>query len=503
MAEPILVQCPHCDSQMKIRNAAIIGKKAPCPKCGERFLVQPTAGDDEFDFGATNEDYGEDEYAVDDGGGSDDIPSTPRLKRSGSSKSKSSSKSKKRKRQSDWQRPAMMGGTILAALLVIAGLFWGVMKLFKGRPMGGPAPDLAWLPNDTQTLMQIRVADVMASSVMQKVLQDPAVAAALQKSTQETGFDLSNIERMSVSVPDMGSAPRAMGMMQPQNFSGVIILKSSVDASTWLSKLQQNPASPVESSEHASRTIHSVVRDGTRMGFSFIDGKTIVFGSEPELKKALDTGGQCGAAPRFSWVDGSSQILFVTAPSDPSVLDRSGAMFMMMNRPVGGSPQKRPSEEMSGMFGALNFSSDIEGIFGAKMNEAALARSTASTMQQEIRKGADEIAKTRKQAQGGFNPMTMMLGAGADGLLSRVEKALRGARGQSSGNVCQVSINLDGQIVDEAKSLISMAATMNAMKGPGGGSPLMPSPGPSGFGGSPPAVPVEQEAVAPAESPGN
>jgi len=40
MSEPVWIECPHCDSRLKLKNRNIVGKKVPCPKCKEPFRIE-------------------------------------------------------------------------------------------------------------------------------------------------------------------------------------------------------------------------------------------------------------------------------------------------------------------------------------------------------------------------------------------------------------------------------------------------------------------------------
>ncbi len=43
MPSPIRVECPHCFSTFKLKSASAIGKKVPCPKCSDPFVVKEMA----------------------------------------------------------------------------------------------------------------------------------------------------------------------------------------------------------------------------------------------------------------------------------------------------------------------------------------------------------------------------------------------------------------------------------------------------------------------------
>jgi hypothetical protein len=207
-----------------------------------------------------------------------------------------------------------------------------------------------------------------------------------------------------------------------------------------------------------------------------------VFGAEPVLKQTLDAGGNCTAASRFHFGDGNEHVLIAVAPSDTGLFDAGGDM-LPIEGPFGVQSQKRPSELFHGGYASLSFGSDITTGFGMMLKDSSLARNTAKDMQKDIRAQGTEMAKMRKEMGGGFNPMTLMLGAGADKLMGHVETGLKGARGSNSSGLCYVTMTFDGAIIDDSKSLISMAMAAGALNGLQGGPPAF---GASPFG-QPPA----------------
>lgn len=478
MSEPFTTQCPHCESQMRIKNANIIGKKAPCPKCGERFVVEPmdeTPPDDEFDFGGSSDDYGEDDYDSND-------DSTYRSSSTGKKEKSSKTKSKKRRKKSNSDASALMvkGLGILAAVVVAAAGIFAITRI--GGAARGPSPEMAWLPNDTQALFQIRVADLMASPVVKKITQEPAVAKAMQEAAAGSGVDLSNIDRVAVGFTDLSSAMQPGGGNGSVKFSGVITLKAPMNSASWVETMKAKAGTTLTTQDYSGRQLHLTQAGPASFGFCFIDDKTMVFGEESVMKQTLDAGGTCAAASRFHFGDSNEQVLIVVAPSDAGFFDQGGAMLPVTG-PFGGQSQKRPSELFSGGYASLSCGSDITTGIGMMLKDSSMARNTAREMQKDARAQGTEMAKMRKEMGGGFNPMTMMLGPSADKLMGHVEAALKGASGNSSGGLCYVTLTFDGDIIDDSKSLITMAMAAGAMNGLPGGPPGF---GASPFGGSPP-----------------
>src|SRR5579872_3926246 len=62
MPEASQIECPHCETKLKIKNPSLFGKKIRCPKCSEPFVAEaPPADEDEFaeNLGSLGDDFGE------------------------------------------------------------------------------------------------------------------------------------------------------------------------------------------------------------------------------------------------------------------------------------------------------------------------------------------------------------------------------------------------------------------------------------------------------------
>jgi predicted Zn finger-like uncharacterized protein len=63
---PPSASCPHCQAQLKLRNAALVGKKVKCPRCARPFTLHP-ADQDVLDIEEAEEvstDEGEEDWLV-------------------------------------------------------------------------------------------------------------------------------------------------------------------------------------------------------------------------------------------------------------------------------------------------------------------------------------------------------------------------------------------------------------------------------------------------------
>ncbi len=66
MSTPLAVSCPNCGAGLKLKSKTFVGKKVPCPKCKQPFVVEEPP---------------EDEFLEDDFGGGDDYPKKRKRRR--------------------------------------------------------------------------------------------------------------------------------------------------------------------------------------------------------------------------------------------------------------------------------------------------------------------------------------------------------------------------------------------------------------------------------------
>ncbi|MEW4526215.1 hypothetical protein [Maioricimonas sp. JC845] len=235
----ITVHCSHCGAGLKLKDRSKLGKKVACPKCKQPFVL--TASDD----------AGEDEW--------DDLGSMQSSGRALPPRPSSSSKPKPKKKASSdgsGQTGLLIGVGVLALLAIIGGGIWVAGSMLGGggngaapagdaavadaapgesdpaadgtasdpaaghggpasQPESAPAPnipesqmDLAWLPSDTELLFRLRPADLIATPVMQGLLEGSGETDPFAFFQQQTGVSPRDIEAVAVGMPGITDAIR-------------------------------------------------------------------------------------------------------------------------------------------------------------------------------------------------------------------------------------------------------------------------------------------------------
>lgn len=122
MSTPLSITCPHCATRLKLKDSSSVGKKVPCPKCKQPFVVEapPEPEEDEFEFG---EEVSEAEEAMDE----EPEPAAPAARRKPAKKSSRGS-----------NLPLIIGGSVVGVLL-LAGLGLYAAGVFSGAKDEPPA----------------------------------------------------------------------------------------------------------------------------------------------------------------------------------------------------------------------------------------------------------------------------------------------------------------------------------------------------------------------------
>jgi hypothetical protein len=209
MAGPISVQCPHCQSKLKLKAAPPEGKKVGCPKCKKPFPVKAPPkkkkADDE-DFLDALDDLSEDDYEPPEDENSEEqeeeAPVRRTRKSSSASTKKGAVKGKKGRSKKSSAGPmlAIIGGSV-AALLLLGGLVWFLMNLPGAKGISSASGEfIAFLPSDADVYFTARPADLIASPVLASLVQKPEGQKGLAEFEKAFGFPAQEIEHFFLAV---------------------------------------------------------------------------------------------------------------------------------------------------------------------------------------------------------------------------------------------------------------------------------------------------------------
>lgn len=383
MTGPLSVRCPKCRAKLKLKSSKAVGKEVPCPKCGEAFVIKlpkkrEPEPEPEDNFLEGLDEFGEEDYGApddtpddDDEDFSEDYGSpAPQPARRG----RSSSRRGDRKRSSqpiNWQLPAMIAG---GCLLVIA-LVVGVWSLTGGGGGGsqsasGNAINLAYLPPDHELVIRVRVADLWKAPMLQEFVSTPETAQGVESFREQVGLGPDDIESVTVGMSGLsemaayrkknqtpGQAPDMRQMQEMQKLQKTLVVVRSSKAFDVAKFESASPAN--KAAEHEGTTYYTTrgIMPGVGNAAFLPDSKTLVMGTETEVKAAIERGSSEERRAGFDFVDPEAHVLFAMVPKDPSMFnnDSSGTPAFLKSLTEGAADSK-----MVGMALGVTLASNID-----------------------------------------------------------------------------------------------------------------------------------------------
>jgi hypothetical protein len=423
MSTPLAVSCPNCGAGLKLKSKTFVGKKVPCPKCKQPFVVEEPP---------------EDEFLEDDFGGGDDYQEEEDEEEEELPRSKKASKGGKGKKKSKGGGGGsgivlMIGGAILGVGLLV-GVVYGAMSLLSG--MGGSSEWTAWMPEDTDVVVRVKPSELANSQFLKPVMDHPTLSKLANMPPAQAGGGNELVTALNLSVKDIDTITmggKDFAVYEPagnrqSNFIFVVRTKVAVDTA----KLDQ-AASVITKETYNDKTVYAVNNSNPKMLLHAAAPDTFVFGSDAVVRAAIDRKG-AGAGSRFKLTDSSAQLFVCAAPKDPSVFNKGNAAGSPFASPFGGGTKEA---QMNSMSFAISFNSDAN--MTMVMNSADSLNSQRQT--DEFKKALDML-KAQLDASGGMLDPTA-------GLKAHVKTMLDGATISVSGKTATVKMTLPGKIVSD------------------------------------------------------
>ena len=297
MASAFITTCSNCSARIELQDESLIGTEVRCPSCGKPFVV-PTLDEsnsadepDPIDDGGFyddpedkwDEDWNDDfEWGDDLGLDVESEPLSPPRPSKGTSTKKNRPRKRKRRKQRRKRIPpiafaAMVGGGILFSLLFGLGLY-SLLPLMQRTDV---ADRLMWLPNDTQTYVEVHVADIWEADVLRSVRSNEIGQEIKQKLTEFNNFEIHDFERIVVGSPTATDQT-------------IVVVYASRPISVEM-------LGPIKTTfTYAGKTLYESEATGD---VAFLANETtVVVGTKEMLQSAIDRKGVCTAAEEFAFL---------------------------------------------------------------------------------------------------------------------------------------------------------------------------------------------------------
>ncbi|MFN0052971.1 MAG: DUF1559 domain-containing protein [Planctomycetales bacterium] len=488
MSDAISVECPNCQARLKLKNRNAVGKKVPCPKCQQSFVVEaPPEEEDHLAFLNVDASEGAGEPIDDD----DESSATPVPSRRSAVRR---GKKGKPAPATNWKKPLLIGGISLAIVGFLGGAGFLVYLLLGDLKGDGNKVNLAYLPGNSEVIVHVRVAEVWKSPLVQSVVGGPAFKNGIDKMRQDTGLEPQSIESVTVGVSGVADTIKRLPKPGP---SLPVPVPTATNPNPAPAGPSGTPAEPTvtvvvirtstafdfekvrtsdratEAVSHRGATYYKTPQSSPgSMAFYAPSSKVLVIGPESGIRQAIETGTSAPRRPELDFVDSSQQVLVAFVPKDTSV-------FLEVPGVSAGGPeslvklQSTLARKIAGVALGLTAGDNIDWAVTVNCTIPEAAADAGTQLNAALQEAKDALAKQRSSAP----PMLSEL-------LNTASAVLTSMNAKSSGNV----VELTGTIPSSAKSAVEGLPGMS-MLGMMGGLPGMPGMAPGGAGRNPFATP--------------
>jgi len=350
MPEPFAVECPKCHATLKLKNASAVGRKVPCPKCKEPFVIELPDTDDEFaegddEFGDESGADVDDDFGDDDDWGGDDF-GEPEDEPKPASTSTSTPKPKPKSSKAKWW---IIGGSI-ASVLVIAGVVLAIFLPGSSQPQQAAKPrvvqqaaveteeaeaevedtklDLHWLPPDAELVVVIQVAKVTKAPLVVQLQADQLLGVVIKQGLdqvkQQLGFGVDEIDQVAVGITVPESAKQAglqvsldsLANLADEALAATVVLRLNKPLTAKV--LTTALGTRAQLVKHQDKTYYRLAGqpDALLEGWLYLapDGKYLVASSnEAFIKQVVAGGDPYKPRPELAFVDSESELVVALA----------------------------------------------------------------------------------------------------------------------------------------------------------------------------------------------
>jgi hypothetical protein len=429
MADLISIRCPKCKAKLKLKNRSAIGKKVPCPKCKQPFVVKPLPKpEDEPDFLSELDSFDEDYGLPDEDYGGPALPPIPGRRTS------SRQGSRKRSQSTNWQKPALIAGGSLLGVVVLVGLIWVSVSALSGSGNNERLNklNLAYLPPDSELVVSVRIAEAWKSPILRSLVNKPGVLKSIDEIREKIGLEPTDIESVIVGASGLSERERKLRAQQKNRVGGqqprglMSVLRPDLEGLTMIAvvrtskafdkqkfldyaeKEKKIPIEKIETATHRGETYYRIPSPGkSGAGFGgafFPNDKTIVLGSEKDLKSAIERGSTVKVRPELDFIDLDQHVLFAFVPKDRSAFAKRDPMPLHNASEAQQKLQEAMNKSLHGFSFGLTLTDGID--FQLQMDCTDSDRAgqinthLKEVLDESLAEGRRKIAETKKQFAG-------------------------------------------------------------------------------------------------------
>jgi hypothetical protein len=324
-----------------------------------------------------------------------------------------------------------------AAGLGILALVLLLVALLRNGPDRGPT-ELDFMPDNTELLVHLRVREFLVSDLSNNLVQNIPSLRELINGIHQLGIPPMEVETITVGMSGVSLVLDNPDATNPGSVDFTLRLRfyRPVDVDSLVksfSEQNRGRRDPVKT-RLENRPFYVAHAFGTRqppVALYVIDEKTLLFGVEQSVRKAVSGGGKSRAEDTFEFMDFTQQLLVGFVPHDSSTLDK------MMPQPdlnQSRTLQKVFSATRGNLHGvalAINMANEINITILGQFTGGGPAMTCATEITGSIAEMHEQMAGLNKVAKGQQLVATTIL-----------EKVLRNVDTGHDGNVAHIHFSV-------------------------------------------------------------
>ncbi|MDA0809045.1 MAG: tetratricopeptide repeat protein [Planctomycetota bacterium] len=180
------------------------------------------------------------------------------------------------------------------------------------------ALNVAWLPADSEVVINVRVRELSLSPMLAPLLAAPESQANLQMMKDEFGLTPGDVD--SVTIGLRGATELAMtGAANPAALASgkdnaVVVVRTRLPFDP---QIVEKRTDDFEAATHDGKPFYRSLKPGNIPCVYLPDSKTIVLAEEEPLTSSIEQGSETASRPEFDFVDASSHLAIAFVPNDP------------------------------------------------------------------------------------------------------------------------------------------------------------------------------------------
>lgn len=417
-------KCPKCRTAIKIRSAEMDGKKARCPKCSTVFRIKapprakatasPKPDSEEFSFFGrlTDEDLAERQSTGESSDELGEFEGDDELEASDSKSRKRSKAKEDREPEKKMNTDLLVGGLVIGIGMVVFAILGLIGWQYAPEIIASGTSSLAWMPNDTETIWEVRPEPLWTSRAMEGLTKTRG-GAALKKTLDAllNPIKFADIDHVVIGIPPSSS----------EHPEPVIVLYAMTNFD--VTSIKAARPSFVETT-HNNETYYLDAAQ-SRAAY-FPDSAVLVYATEAHIQSMIESGGVSAAASNFTLPSLKSALYATKAPDGfgHPVID------YLTGHPLNSRPDSRGLSAM-----VVNVDAGFDFFVDVEMSYENSERATevAEQMNTDVQDLIAQMDTEREERLLNDYPFKMDAG-GSRRFFTRQQDALKSFEASSSGS---------------------------------------------------------------------